>query len=115
MLVYIVAGIQLEQSGCHLTSRWEIDRVAEKCIWTARIRQSKGFSVTTKDICMFVFSGKRYLVENVTMYCILSKMIQLINLREIDNIICTKVANFWRECRSGRAHFAPFLWSYSKH
>ena len=35
---------------------------------------------------MFVFSGKRHLVKNVTMYCFLSKTIQLINLREINNI-----------------------------
>ena len=35
---------------------------------------------------MFVFSGKRHLVKNVTMYCFLSKTIQLFNLREINNI-----------------------------
>ena len=35
---------------------------------------------------MFLFSGKRQLVKNVTVYCFLSKTIQLINLREMNNI-----------------------------
>ena len=41
------------------------------------------------------FSGKRHLVKNVTMYCFLSKTIQLINLCEINNI-----ARMWQMFRS---------------
>ena len=52
---------------------------------------------------MLVFSGEGHLVKNVTMYCFLSKTIQLINVREINKLniarMSKNVANFWLENR----------------
>ena len=59
--------------------------------WQKRVLRQKESgeekaSLWPRSICMFGFSGNRHLVKNVTMYCFLSETIQLINLREINNI-----------------------------
>ena len=89
--MHFLAGILLEKSDRHLTSRWEIDHAAEKSLYRQQETDEAKVSQLPRKIFMFVLSGKRHLLKNVTMYCFLSKTIQPINLREVNN-----VARIWQ-------------------